>query len=401
MARGSKLRTCLVGVLGALALGSGACGARTSLDQTLVFDAGGASNAAGSVGVAGSGGAIIVVPSGGAFGVAGGGFAGAGFAGGGVAGSFGGGGSSGAGGAVAIETEPPSCVALPANCGPGKNEDCCDTRFVSGGKYNRSNDAAWPASVSNFRLDRFEVTVGRFRQFVAVYTQDMIPDGAGKNPNNPKDPGWDAKHWNSKLETDRGALSESLRLKASGHTWTNMPTATSETLAINNMSWYEAEAFCIWDGGRLPTAAEWNYAAEGGAEQRVYPWSRPASSSTIDHSYAVYYQPGAGQPVVSVQPVGSASPKGDGKYGQADLSGNVAELVQDFLDDNQGYPHTKVCADCAYLTAPTGDPRDALGGHYMSSSNDLLNAATISNSVGAPPDGGFSTWGVRCARGVE
>ncbi|HEY3664779.1 MAG TPA: SUMF1/EgtB/PvdO family nonheme iron enzyme, partial [Polyangiaceae bacterium] len=357
----------LVGVLGAVTLGSGACGGRTSLDQPLAFDAGGASNAAGSVGSAGSVG-----------------FAGVGFA----------------GGGVAIEMEPPSCVALPANCGPGKNEDCCDTRFVSGGKYNRSNDPAWPATVSDFRLDRFEATVGRFRQFVGVYTQDMIPDGAGKNPNNPKDPGWDAKHWNSKLATDRDALSERLRLKASGHTWTTKPTATSETLAINNMSWYEAEAFCIWDGGRLPTAAEWNYAAEGGAEQRVYPWSRPASSTTIDQSYAVYY-PDGNPPSSIVQPVGSTSPTGDGRYGQADLSGNVAELVQDFLDGGQGYPHTKVCTDCAYLTAPTGDPRDALGGHYLSFSNDLLNAATISDSVGAPPDGGFSTWGVRCARSVD
>jgi formylglycine-generating enzyme required for sulfatase activity len=52
------------------------------------------------------------------------------------------------------------------------------------------------------------------------------------------------------------------------------------------MDWYEAYAFCIWDGGFLPTDAEWNYAAAGGAQQRAYPWSNPPTSLTIDPSYA-------------------------------------------------------------------------------------------------------------------
>jgi formylglycine-generating enzyme required for sulfatase activity len=48
------------------------------------------------------------------------------------------------------------------------------------------------ASVSDFNLDKDEVTAGRFRKFVDAYTQDMIPQGAGRNPNNPDDTGWDA-----------------------------------------------------------------------------------------------------------------------------------------------------------------------------------------------------------------
>ena len=61
--------------------------------------------------------------------------------------------------------------------------------------------------------------------------------------------------------------------------------------AINCVNWFEAYAFCIWDGGFLPTEAEWNYAASGGSEQRYYPWSAsfPPGATTIDETYASYW----------------------------------------------------------------------------------------------------------------
>jgi formylglycine-generating enzyme required for sulfatase activity len=66
---------------------------------------------------------------------------------------------------------------------------------VPGGTFYRSYDGLThinnrnPATVSDFRLDTYEITVGRFRKFVAVYSSDMIAEGAGKNPNDPNDPG--------------------------------------------------------------------------------------------------------------------------------------------------------------------------------------------------------------------
>ncbi len=63
---------------------------------------------------------------------------------------------------------------------------------------------------------------------------------------------------------------------------------TNETYAINCMTWYEAFAFWVWAGGRLPIEAEWEYAAAGGDENRLYPWGQQTwpsrhSSKPTDH----------------------------------------------------------------------------------------------------------------------
>ena len=47
--------------------------------------------------------------------------------------------------------------------------------------------------------------------------------------------------------------------------------ANEPRLAMNCLTWYEAAAFCAWDGARLPSAVEWEYAATGGDQQLPYP----------------------------------------------------------------------------------------------------------------------------------
>jgi formylglycine-generating enzyme required for sulfatase activity len=307
-------------------------------------------------------------------------------------------------------------VACAGTCGSSGNANCCASSVIpgnapgatlDGASFFRSNDvgtdmafqdASYPARIHNIRLDTYEVTVGRFRAFVnAGYgTQAKAPaQDAGARALNgvTAQGGWDP-NWNANLSADTGAFTAALSCNAAYQSWTDFAGA-NEAKPINCVSWYEAMAFCIWDGGFLPTEAEWNYAAAGGAEQRAYPWSNPASSLAVDCTDANHYRGGASPYCVSngngggaVNVVGSESPKGDAKWGHADMAGNASEWVLD------GYvtPYaTPGCDDCANLTATA--ERAVRGGNFGTGIGSIRTAARTSTSPSSR-----SATGVRCAR---
>jgi formylglycine-generating enzyme len=293
----------------------------------------------------------------------------------------------------------PSCAGLPKICGSAHNADCCGSIKVPGialsstPPFYRSydgvtyTDKSAPATLSDFRLDTYEITVGRFRNFLAAYSPTMTAKGAGKNPNNPSDKGWD-KGWDASMDADAKALTDALKCHSSYQTWTDSPSnVEGENRAIACLDWYTAQAFCIWDGGRLPTELEWNYAAAGGTEQRVYPWSNPPTDITTDDTYAVYLANGPLSAQYVAQ-VGSKSPKGDGKWGHADLAGNVAEWVAD------GYSsYFTPCLNCAELSVTTF--RVQRGGGSNTGPDGLVTSCRDSHPI-ATNHGALN--GARCAR---
>jgi formylglycine-generating enzyme required for sulfatase activity len=291
--------------------------------------------------------------------------------------------SSAPGGA---SSTPVSCLGLATLCGADGNESCCASGAVPGGTYYRGydgltfTDRGYAATVSPFRLDTFEITVGRFRQFVAAYPGNLPVAGAGKNPHDASDPGWDAS-WTAIMPADRNELAAALACDATKQTWTES-AGDHEARPANCMTWYEAFAFCVWDGGRLPTEAEWNDAAAGGSEQRAYPWSSEPTSTAIDDTYAIY----CGSACGGTANVG-AKPKGNGKWGQADLGGNVSEWL---LDGDAVW--TPTCTDCA----DTADElnRVVRGGGYADDASYLLSASRL--TVGRPSR--TPRIGSRCAR---
>jgi len=205
--------------------------------------------------------------------------------------------------------------------------------------------------------------------------------------------GWDAS-WNANLATDTTALRAALACDPMFETWTDAP-AGNEQRPINCVTWYEAVAFCAWDGGYLPTDAEWNYAAAGGDQQRAFPWSVPAGAALLDPAHASFYDGtdcvGDGMPdcaVTDLVAVGTL-PAGDARWGQSDLAGNVLEWVLDYF---AAYPLP--CDDCARLTPGPAIHRAVLGGSFSSNADDLRTGARI----GLPPADRTNLTGLRCAR---
>jgi len=288
---------------------------------------------------------------------------------------------------------------LEANCGPG--ESCCTSPSINGGTYNRINDANSPATVSDFRLDKYEVTVGRFRKFAAAWNGGWRPmAGAGKHahlssgkglvngdPVGEYEPGWDTA-WVANVSTTDASRS----LGDAYATWTTNAN-TNENRPINYVNWFESYAFCIWDEGFLPSEAEWNYAAAGGDAQRTYPWGPTVPGNNA--SLAVYgcYYSGTGTGtctgVTNIAPVGTA-PAGNGRYGQADLTGNMLEWNLDYFQELES-----PCNNCAYF-ADSDQNWVIRGGAFNSDdASNLVSSNRYLDYAPAPRDNHI---GLRCAR---
>jgi len=330
---------------------------------------------------------------------------------------------------AAAGSDSPSCQAGGlglTNCGPDGGDSCCASFEVQGGTFYRTYGSAAdggatgladPATVSDFRLDKYVIDVGRFRQYVAYLADGGAPpaEGSGKHThlnegmglvNSGSDAGvtyetgWSAA-WNSNIPAGANAaadwniaLSSCTENGGVDNTWTPAP-AGMERLPLDCLTWYDAYAFCIWDGGFLPSEAEWGYAAAAGSQQRHYPWGATAPGDNFQYeihgdSAGDCDYPGPGlQPCTGVgnfAPVGTAI-LGAGLWGQLDLLGEEFEWNLDYAAN-----YVDPCADCAYLS-PAADRimrGIGAGGAGFTSSSRFAGApieGTVGNEVGA-----------RCAR---
>ena len=154
---------------------------------------------------------------------------------------------------------------------------------------------------------------------------------------------------------------------------------------VNYIDWQQAVDFCTWAGGRLPSEAEWEYAARSGGLDQTYPWGNDPVSCT----YAVMYEGSNGCGTGRTWAVCSKE-AGNTAQGLCDMAGNTWEWVQDWYHSNYaGAP-----IDGSAWETPSGTSRVFRGGSFYYAAGNLRAA----DRGGGGPGNRFDFVGARCGR---
>jgi iron(II)-dependent oxidoreductase len=223
--------------------------------------------------------------------------------------------------------------------------------LVSGGSFIMGSDSNtdadyYPArkvTVNSFYIDKYEVTNAQYFRFCKA-TGHRLPEFWGKEDHK------------------------------SGPEYPDHP--------VIGVSWSDADEFAKWAGKRLPTEAEWEFAARGGLEDKNYP-----HGDEIDTTLANFNFKGRKKGVV---PAGSFEPNDFGLY---DMAGNVWEWVADYY----GYDY--------YESSPEKNPQGPKNGRFRVIRGGSWHSGPFCNRVyfrnGLSPNWVDIAVGFRCAKDVN
>jgi formylglycine-generating enzyme required for sulfatase activity len=243
-----------------------------------------------------------------------------------------------------------------------------------------------PVTLDEYWIDQTEVTQDAFSKFVS--STGYVTD-AEKNGN----AGW---IWNYKINDWNKIDSPD-----SGPNWRRplggkkTPTGLGQH-PVTQVSWFDAKAYCAWSGGRLPTEAEWERAARGDKDTRMYPWGGADLLGNLlnfgEKSFKcrlcdVHIDDG----YQYTAPVGSF-PDGASPFGLLDMAGNVYEWVQDSYDGTSCYPSSSVNNP---VPPETGTERIMRGGSYADY-DGLYWKLRVDNRWSRLPGSSFADVGIRC-----
>lgn len=161
-------------------------------------------------------------------------------------------------------------------------------------------------------------------------------------------------------------------------------------LPVTSVTWDQAKAYCAFAGGRLPTEAQWEFAARG-EERRVFPWGDVYNSRLSNHGVLAPSNPtDATDGYAFLAPV-DAFRDGATPEGVLQMAGNVSEWVADFFAiDPSGFGYPSGAA-----TNPTG-PSNGFG-HVVRGGSFELPAAWMRGAARYGSNSSSNTTGIRCA----
>lgn len=237
--------------------------------------------------------------------------------------------------------------------------------------------------VASFYMDTHEVTIEEFRAFV---------DDTGYVTDAEKKDGcyiWNGEEWE----------------KTEGINWRfdelgNKHKADKKNHPVTHLSWNDADAYAQWVGKRLPTEAEWEYAARGGSRGYRYAWgNEPLGQEVVanlsDENLVKVvtswpYSKGYDDGYTFSSPVGSFAPNAFGLY---DMAGNAWEWCADYFDE------------AYYRRSPRRNPRNddaneqrVLRGNSWDGRPGLLRCSRRTSDA---QSNSYVETGFRCAKDID